>query len=55
MGKTVTNNRAVTGQTHQRGLLFRAAIAAGIRLFPRRALLNVVVLYLRPEGRGMMY
>lgn len=42
-------------QTDQRGLLFKAAIAAGIRLFPRRALLNLRVLYLRPEGSGMKY
>ena len=30
-------------------------MAEGIRLFPRRALLNLIVLYLRPEGSGIMY
>ena len=30
-------------------------MAAGIRLFPSQALLNLVVLYLRPEGRGIIY
>lgn len=39
----------------QRDLLFSAAMAAGIRLFPSRAFLNLSVGYLRPEGNGMRY
>ena len=30
-------------------------MAAGIRLFPRRALLNLMVLYLCPEANRVMY
>ena len=30
-------------------------MAAGTKLFPKRALLNLRVLYLRPEGRRLKY
>lgn len=39
----------------QRDLLFSAAMAAGIRLFPSRAFLSLSVRYLHPEGNGMRY
>lgn len=39
----------------QRSLLFRTSVAAGTRLFLKWALLNLRVLYLRPEGRRLMY
>ncbi|KAG9335042.1 hypothetical protein JZ751_005717 [Albula glossodonta] len=34
----------------KQGTVFRAAMAAGTRLLPKRALLHLRDLYLRPEG-----
>lgn len=38
----------------QRGLLFRAAMAAGIRLFPKRALVLLSALCFHPQGSGFI-
>lgn len=39
----------------QWGQLSRAAMATGIRLFPKRALLHLSIRYLCPESNGVRY